>query len=84
MNIRWNKSESKTGSYKNFDDNDEEYDASEPEFVDEEELLLIDENQVRKVSDTAGRKKNIATWRKIEEFWENYELNKQINDDIYN
>ena len=26
-------------------------------------------------------KNNLAAWRKIEDYWDNYKLNKQINDD---
>ena len=26
---------------------------------------------------------NMATWRKIEDFWDNYKLNKQIHNDPY-
>jgi hypothetical protein len=26
---------------------------------------------------------NVAAWRKIEDYWENYNLKKQINDDLY-
>jgi len=84
MNIRWNKMESKTSSFENFDDNNENFDDSDSVFEDEEEILLIDKNQGHQNTRNCNTKKNIATWRKIEEFWENYELNKQINDDIFN
>ena len=84
MYIRWNKMENKTDSYENFDDSTENFDVPDPVFEGEGEILLIDENPGHQKTENCDKKKNIATWRKIEEFWENYELNKQINDDIYN
>ena len=63
-----------------------------PQFVDYEDSEYDEENEVsngdseeeyQDDSDTAQANK-VATWRKIEDFWDNYKLNKRINDDPYN
>ncbi|OGT80036.1 MAG: hypothetical protein A3J35_05390 [Gammaproteobacteria bacterium RIFCSPLOWO2_02_FULL_52_10] len=62
-----------TDSYDDFDD---------AIFENDEEILSDDNKAVHKAKDVKPAKNSkVATWRKIEDYWDNYRLNKQINDD---
>lgn len=63
---------SENDSYDEFEDSIYEEDD---EILPEEEKMDIRDNDPVQV-----RGSNVATWRKIEDFWDNYKLNKQIND----
>ena len=64
---------SENDSYDDFDDS-----------LYEDEIIPDDEKQG--IQDTKSKQlqnNNMATWRKIEDFWDNYKLSKQINDDLF-
>lgn len=61
---------SENDSYDDFDDS-----------LYEDEIIPDDEKQERESKQLQNN--NMATWRKIEDFWDNYRLSKQINDDLF-
>lgn len=63
-----------TDSYDEFDD---------AIFENEVEVPSDDVKAGVKAREPKPVKSNMATWRKIEDFWDTYRLNKQINDDPY-
>lgn len=62
----------KSSQFVDYDDSD---------FEDENETDLEDNDQFH-TSSVHGQDA-VATWRKIEDFWDNHDLNKRINDDPY-
>ena len=63
---------SENDSYDEF--NDSLYDEDDEILPDEEKMEAQDKDRLK------AKSSNLATWRKIEDFWDNYKLNKQIND----
>ena len=58
------------------------YDDYVDAVYENDEATVSDEAKVTtKTREPKSVKNNMATWRKIEDFWDNYRLNKQINDD---
>ena len=64
---------SENDSYDDFDDS----------LYDDEILSDNDKQEIQELDLRQVKNSNLATWRKIEDFWDNYKLNKQINDDPY-
>ena len=62
-------------------DNDS-YDDFDDSVFDEEIMSNGNKEEIQDM-DIKQVKNNMATWRKIEDFWDNYRLNKQINDDPF-
>ena len=58
-----------------------DYEGSD--FDEEEDENEVDENEPFPESASQSEGDSVATWRKIEDFWDNYNLNKRINDDPY-
>lgn len=67
----------------NMASENDSYDEYDDSLYDDEEMSSEDKDQVQEIDLTQLRNNNMATWRKIEDFWENYKLNKQINDDLF-
>lgn len=66
-----------TDSYEDFD---------EAIFENEEEILSGDEKpelKAKAVKPVKNSNSDMATWRKIEDYWDNYHLNKKINDNPF-
>ncbi|MBF8270503.1 MAG: hypothetical protein HW386_2212 [Gammaproteobacteria bacterium] len=61
-----------TDSYEDYED---------AVYENDEEILSDEVKATTKTKDPKPVKNNLATWRKIEDFWDNYRLNKQINND---
>lgn len=66
----------KSGQYDDYDDSLYE--------DDEDDISSIDDKEDFQEQVVECRNNKLATWRKIEDFWDNYELNKRINGDSYN
>jgi len=59
------------------------YDEFDDSLYDDEILSDKDNDEVQDVNNKQVKSNNMATWRKIEDFWDNYKLNKQLKDDLY-
>lgn len=59
------------------------YDDYDDSLYDDDILSDDDKQDVQDLDLEQVKNANLATWRKIEDFWDNYKLNKQINDDPY-
>ena len=64
----------KTDSFDDYDDDDLEYD-------DIDDVDSADSNEDEKVFQNITPKKRASAWREIEEFWDNYEMIKQMKRD---
>ena len=59
------------------------YDDYDDSLYDDEVMSDDDKQEVQDMDMKQLKSDNMATWRKIEDFWENYRLSKQLNDDLY-
>ena len=67
----------------NMASENDSYDDYEDSLYDDEILSDNDKQGIQDLNLDQVKNSNLAAWRKIEDFWENYRLNKQINDDPY-
>lgn len=58
------------------------YDEFDDSLYEEEDDILPEEGKMENQDTDQLQMKgsSVATWRKIEDFWDNYKLNKQLND----
>jgi len=61
-----------------YDDFDEAIFENEEEILPENVKTELKAKEVKPVKNS-----NLATWRKIEDYWDNYHLNKKINDNPF-
>ena len=59
------------------------YDDYDDSLYDDEVMSDDDKQEIQDMDAKQLKNNNVATWRKIEDFWENYRLSKQLNDDLY-
>lgn len=67
----------------NMASENDSYDDFDDSLYDDELLSDNDKQEIQDLNLNQLKHSNLAAWRKIEDFWENYRLNKQINDDPY-